>query len=222
MPQPDRGHIRSFYDRMGAKQDTQCWYEDPATADLTAHADFEHARAVFELGCGTGRFAAGLLDGRLPAHARYDAVDMSPTMLGLARERLAPFGDRVQVGRTDGALRFDRADAACDRFVANYVLDLLSEADIAAALGEAARLLADGGLLCIASLGHGAGPVSRAVAGLWSLIHRLRPMLVGGCRPLDLAPFIDSNTWTVRHRRTVVARGIPSEVIVAARRARAR
>lgn len=222
MRQPDRGRIRAFYDRLGAKQDTQWWYEDPATAELVAHADFEHARAVFELGCGTGRFAAGLLDSHLPADAGYEAVDMSPTMLGLARERLAPFGDRARVERTDGALRFDRAEATRDRFVANYVLDLMSEADIAAVLDEAARLLADGGLLCIASLGRGTGAVSRAVAGLWALIHRLRPMLVGGCRPLDLVPFLAPDCWMLQHRRTIVARGIPSEVIIAARRPRAR
>jgi tRNA G46 methylase TrmB len=49
---------RRIYDRIGRAQDWQRFYEDAATAELAAHASFGDARAVFELGCGTGRFAA--------------------------------------------------------------------------------------------------------------------------------------------------------------------
>jgi len=221
MPILARSEARAFYDRLGARQDTQWWYEDPATDDLVAHADFAPARAVFELGCGTGRFAHRLLEHELSPAATYAGVDLSPVMVDLARKRLAAFGSRAGVRQSDGDLRFPETDAGQDRFVCNYVLDLLSEADIRAAISEAARMLADGGLLCVASLGAGRGPVSKGMAGLWRLVHRLRPAWLGGCRPLDLAPMLAPETWHVRHRRRIVAWGIPSEVIVAARRARA-
>lgn len=43
---------------------------------------FETATHVFELGCGTGRFAERLLERHLPATARYKGIDLGPTMVG--------------------------------------------------------------------------------------------------------------------------------------------
>jgi trans-aconitate methyltransferase len=60
-----REEVRSFYNRFRAKQDWQRFYEGPAIRDLLAHGAFEKAQALFELGCGTGRFAEGLPAGYL-------------------------------------------------------------------------------------------------------------------------------------------------------------
>ena len=57
---------RLAYDRIGTIQDSQAFYEDRATNLLLRHADFESSEAVFEFGCGTGRFALRLLDDYLP------------------------------------------------------------------------------------------------------------------------------------------------------------
>lgn len=62
---------RAVYDRFGARQDRQSFYEDEALADLLAHLAFREAQAVFEFGCGTGRLAKTLLDNHLPATAYY-------------------------------------------------------------------------------------------------------------------------------------------------------
>ena len=62
---------QAFYNRMGAKQDWQAFYEAKATHDLIVHASFETAQAVFEFGCGTGAFAERLLAARLSPKARY-------------------------------------------------------------------------------------------------------------------------------------------------------
>jgi hypothetical protein len=48
---------KRFYDWMGAKQDTQCFYERPALADLIVHLELARAESVIEFGCGTGRLA---------------------------------------------------------------------------------------------------------------------------------------------------------------------
>jgi ubiquinone/menaquinone biosynthesis C-methylase UbiE len=50
-------------------------------------------------------------------------------------------------------LSFENLGTSVNRFV-NYVLDLLSEEDIHAALGEAGRLLEPGGLLCLTELSY--------------------------------------------------------------------
>jgi ubiquinone/menaquinone biosynthesis C-methylase UbiE len=213
------GHseVRSFYDRFGKKLDTQSFYEDAALDDLVAHARFEEAASVFEFGCGTGRFAERLLEGPLPASATYLGCDTSATMVDLATERLAPFSKRARVLQTDGAIRFPIPDASVDRLVATYVLDLLSEADIVESLREAERALIPGGRLCLASLTKGTTILSGVVSALWAAVFRLRPSLVGGCRPILLARHLDPGSWQVEYRNVVVAFGVPSEVLVALR-----
>lgn len=118
-----REKVRTFYDRFGALQDRQAFYEDIATRDLIAHANFEEAKTVFEFGCGTGRFAADLVGHRLAEKSSYTGCDLSATMVGIARGRLAQFGACAQVQLTDGTLHLAASDATFDRFVSNYVLD---------------------------------------------------------------------------------------------------
>jgi len=205
---------RDFYDGFGAKQDGQAFYEDPAVEALVTHASFERARAVVELGCGTGRLAQRLLTESLSPNATYLGVDVSHTMVELSLRRLEPWSARARVIETDGMPKLFVEPASCDRFVSTYVLDLLSESDIEAVLCEAQRILAPGGRLCLASLTHGDSLGTRIVSRLWSALHRLRPQLVGGCRPLALAPFLGAQ-WHVLHRERVAAYGICTEVIVA-------
>jgi len=209
---------RRFYDRFGAKQDQQGFYEDRATRVLRQHADWPQAQAVFEFGCGTGRFAAELLAEALPPTATYTGCDLSTTMVDLAHQRLASFAARAQVRLSDGAPRIDAADATYDRVVSNYVLDLLSSADIGAVIAEAHRVLRPGGLLCLVGLTPGTTVLSRVVTSVWMGIHRMRPSLVGGCRPLELRDYLDRARWDIVHRSVVVAFGIASEVVVVRRR----
>ncbi len=209
-----RVQAKAFYDRIGRRQDAQAFYERPAQKALIAHGAFAEAHRLFELGCGTGRFAARLLRNACPPSACYTGVDLSTTMVGLARETLAPFAHRAEVVRTDGRLRFDRPDAAYDRVVTAYVLDLLSEADIDTFLDEAHRLLAPGGRLCVAGLTWGRG-LSRAGAAFWDTVHAWAPTCVGGCRPIRVRTRLAPARWRVRHVATVTAFGIPSEVLIA-------
>jgi ubiquinone/menaquinone biosynthesis C-methylase UbiE len=208
---------RRVYDRIGARQDSQAFYEDVATGELIAHGDFEHARSVFEFGCGTGRFAEKLLRERLPPDAAYRAADQSPEMVRLAGARLAAFGERAEAVLSDGTPPRAEPAGSFDRFVSCYVLDLLSESDIDAVLTEAYRMLVPGGLLCACSLSPGHGALSKAVIGVWSLVHRLSPKLVGGCRPIALVPLLDSKDWEIVHQRALAPFGIPSEAVVARR-----
>ena len=210
-----REQARAFYDRLGRRQDWQRFYEGAAIGDLIVHGDFKTAHRVFELGCGTGFFAATLLDTYLPQGAAYLGVDISATMVNLTRQRLSPFGDRAQVLQTDGALRFELEDGSFDRFITNYVLDLLSPKDIVAVLDEAYRLLNSDGRLCLVSLTRGKTVPAKLVTRLWTRVHKLMPALVGGCRPIELTDMLDRNQWRVAHRDVITAFAIPSEVVVA-------
>lgn len=217
---PDKHQVLSpsaaqaYYDRFGKKQDSQGFYEDPALDDLIAHAGFQDARSVFEFGCGTGKLAARLLSSHLPSAASYRGCDISPVMIGLAKQRLAVFGERAQATLSDGAVQFPLADHSVDRVVSSYVLDLLSEEDIRRFFSEAHRTLTPDGRVCLASLTRGAGLASRIVSSLWTAVFRLNPAVVGGCRPIDLTFFVDPQRWRVAHQRVVAPFGVPSEVLV--------
>jgi len=206
---------QAFYNRMGTKQDWQAFYEAKATQNLIAHASFETAQAVFEFGCGTGALAERLLTAHLSPEAQYVAVDSSTTMIRLAQARLARFGSRVEVQKTDGSFPFDASSGTYNRFVSTYVADLLSASDIAEVLSEAHRLLRPEGLLCLVSLTQGPTWFSRLVTGLWTGIHRLEPSLVGGCRPLELQMLLPAFGWQLVSVNVVTAFGIPSEIVVA-------
>jgi len=217
---------RRVYDRIGSRQDTQAFYEDAAIEALIAQADFGAAHAVLEFGCGTGRFAAALLDQELPLDARYLGVDVSPVMVAIARARLARFGDRAEIRQSDGGSRIDVPDGSFQRFVSTYVFDLLSQEQIAEVIREAGRVLAPGGLLGVVGLTCGFTPVTRWVERVWRRVHDFNPAWVGGCRPLDLgACFAEPASehgaapgWVLRHRERLSLFGIPSEVLVAERR----
>jgi ubiquinone/menaquinone biosynthesis C-methylase UbiE len=210
---------RRVYDRIGRAQDWQRLYEDAATTELVAHAAFGDARAVFELGCGTGRFAARLLDEHLPPAATYLGVDVSPRMVALASRRLLPWRDRAAVALADEEeARVPVPDGSVDRFVSNYVFDLLSPEATRIALDEAHRVLAPEGLLCIAGLTPSERGLARLVSRAWKRVWMRWPVLVGGCRPIRLADALDPGRWHIRHRRVVVAWGIASEAMIAAPR----
>lgn len=211
------GEARTFYDRFGARQDRQAFYEDPALDLLNAHSDFEHAHSIFEFGCGTGRLAARLLTTTLPDNCHYLGVDISTTMVVLARERLRPWAKRAEIVRSEGVIPPQCAADAYDRFVSTYVLDLMSEEAIAAVLAGAGRLLRRGGLLCLVSLTHGHSLLTKFVSAAWGAVHRFNPKLVGGCRPIELLDFLGENRWRVRHHQVVSAWGLTSEVLIASR-----
>lgn len=210
-----RDEAKAFYDRFGAKQDSQGFYEDRALEDLVEHADFDEAKTVYEFGCGTGRFAERLLEHHLPLTASYRGVDISETMLALAEERIERFENRAEILLSDGSMRIDAEEGSIDRVVSTYVMDLLPEEDIRKFLEESLRALTEDGRLCVAGLTRGTTPISRLVSLVWSIVHRIRPALVGGCRPTRLIDYMHDSDWEILHRRVVICYGISSEVIVA-------
>ena len=59
VPALSPAQARAVYDRVGASQDRQGWYEKAAVDEAVAHGAFETARSVVEVGCGTGRQTPG-------------------------------------------------------------------------------------------------------------------------------------------------------------------
>lgn len=135
-------------------------------------------------------------------------------MVSLAKERLKPYGDRAQVVLSEGGVKFPLENDSVDRVVSTYVLDLLSQEDAHRFFAEAHRTLVPGGKLCLAGLTGGIGIPSRIVSALWSMVFRMKPAIVGGCRPIRLETFINPLNWQVVYEHVVAPYGIPSEILV--------
>lgn len=205
--------VETFYDAFGVRQDNAGYYEDVTLEELTRFAKFESATAIAEFGCGTGRFAATMLSVN---EASYWGCDVSATMIELSRKRLVKFGERTALWKSAGGVTLPLQDESCDRFVSNYVLDILSAQEIDSVLREARRVLKPDGLLCLTGLTHGKGLLSKAWTAFWNLRFDLNPKWVGGCRPVALMEFLDD--WELLHRAVVTTGGVTSEVVVGRKR----
>ena len=121
---------------------------------------------VLELGSGSGAMAAALLD-RYPT-IRLTASDVDPAMRAAAVERLAPYGDRVEVREADAiSLPFDDGsfDAVVSFIMLHHVIDWEQ------ALAEIARVLRPGGVLVGYDLVE--SPLSRVTHRLDRSPHRV-------------------------------------------------
>ena len=208
---------KAVYDRLGNRQDHQR-YEDAPVEAMIAHLGLETAEAVVEFGCGTGRWALEMLEHSLPSTARYWGCDLSDTMRRLARERLALYSDRVTIVQTNGCPKFDLPDQSCDRLISTYVLDLLSDKDIQTFLAEAKRIVRPGGRMGLVGISPGCSPLSALVMRLWQWVHLLKPEILGGCRPMQLGDWLDTDRWQIIHYQQTAMYGIASEVWVLEKR----
>lgn len=205
---------KKFYDAFGIKQDKQ-FYEKSAINDLLEHGKFSTAKNIVEFGCGTGSLASRILKNISPNDCLYTGVDISQTMITLCQKNIAQFSDRATCYKNEGEPKINLPDQFADRFISTYVLDLLTEKDSLILLSEAHRVLKPGGYLCLASLTHGNTFYSRMVVFLWNVLFRLKPSIVGGCRPVKLTKYLNNNKWQIIHHIIIISFGVPSEIVVA-------
>jgi ubiquinone/menaquinone biosynthesis C-methylase UbiE len=127
------GYDRAFLrDRWPRNQE---WKADAVAAALPVLAPED---LLLEVGCGTGQIAELVLQ-RLPC--RYLGVDLAPAMLAVARDRLAQYGDRIEL-REATASSLPLGDGAAS---AAFGVDVLHHVDgVDGALGELHRVLRPG------------------------------------------------------------------------------
>lgn len=99
---------------------------------------------VLEIGCGSGAMAAEVLRLRGDEITHFTATDVDPAMVALAKEQLAPFGDRADVRQVDAAgLPFDddSFDTVCSWLMLHHTITWQ------AVVADAVRVLRPGGRL---------------------------------------------------------------------------
>lgn len=121
-------------------------------------ADLPASARALEIGSGGGFNAEVLL--RRFSGWNLTASDIDPEMVSLARDRLAPFGGRVEVAEID-AIRTGFPDDSFDVVVALLVWHHVG--DWRAATAEVARILRPGGRFLLVGLAAGffPGPIAK-------------------------------------------------------------
>jgi len=133
--------VRDGYDRLGdayrpvdeaTATDARAWFLREALTRIPSGAD------VLELGCGPGWDAVALAEGR-----RYTGVDISTTMLELARVRV-PSGTFVEGDLT----ALDLPESSFDAVVSLYVFGHIPADEHLPTYRRVASWLSPGGVLC--------------------------------------------------------------------------
>jgi ubiquinone/menaquinone biosynthesis C-methylase UbiE len=201
--------LQRYYDTVAPLYGFWAWLtESRATQRALEAAALQPGESVLEVGIGTGEFFSRL---SLAAQdGRCVGTDLSAGMLRRARSRL-------QVDRRTGFLcRGDACQlpfppASFDVIFSCYMLDLLPEADIQRALGEFFRVTKPQGRLVVTVMAR----QTRMFDAIWMWGYRHAPTLVGGCRPVALAPALAATGWRVELAEKISQSGFRSELILA-------
>ncbi len=207
---PDRA--RNFYDRVGARYDLAEIFESRAKVRASELLALAPGERFLNIGVGTGKEQAKFLPDLSPGGSAV-GLDLSPVMARLASHRTG-----APVAEADACYLPFRA-CAFDVLYAAYVLDLISAGDLPGVLAGCHRVLAPGGRMVIVCLTEGVDLPSRSLVAVWKGIYSFAPLACGGCRPLKLAARVEAAGFQVSTRETIVQWGVPSEIILARRKA---
>lgn len=199
---------QKFYDRIGHRYDWFEFYEAHAKEHARMALDLTPGLSLLNVGVGTGKELAHLLDAITPGGTGY-GLDISPVMLGLTRERTS-----APVCLAD-ARNLPYAEHSFDRLYAGYVLDLLPYLDLIGAISGFHRVLKPTGRMVILALSEGVDRPSKVLISAWKGIFALNPAMCGGCRPLQLFDLVQEAGFENIEGEVIVQFGVPSELIVA-------
>ena len=174
-------------------------------------ANARSGEAILEVAVGPG-LALESLRRANPAGLTV-GIDLTPAMLQRTRRRF-----RRRSLASPALLQADArflpfTDARFDLVFSSYLLDLFSLPDIEKALPEMRRVLRPSGRLILVHLRRESSWFDR----IWGLFYGMVPMLLGGCRPIRVAPYLPAAGFTIVEAHRIVQWGIPAEVILANR-----
>lgn len=207
VPQRDIGEV---YDRIAPLYDI--WgalTESRARMRALDLSGIVNGHTVLEVAVGTGLAFREIV--RRNPDGRSIGIDLSEGMLEQARKRLRDQTEAKYELRKGSALDLKVDPGSVDILVNNYLFDLLSDADMDRALAEFKRVLRPGGTLVLVNMTKS----ETFTGGLYELLYRLRPRLMGGCRGVRLSDKLKHHGFHVRTREYHQQMLFPSEVIIA-------
>jgi ubiquinone/menaquinone biosynthesis C-methylase UbiE len=196
------GRVAWIYDVWAALTETR------ARAACLARAAVRDGEDVLEVAVGTGLAFRELVLAN--PTGRTEGIDLTDAMLARARSKVVglPGRHRLRVG---DAHRLDFEDGSFSLVVNSYMFDLLPERDFIPVLSEMRRVLRPDGRLVLVNMAAGDTWLER----LYERMYRRTPELLGGCRGVELAPFLPRAGFGEAHVERVVQLGVPSEIVSA-------
>jgi ubiquinone/menaquinone biosynthesis C-methylase UbiE len=204
----EKESVPGTYRSVAPIYDLWAWLtESRARERCLEMAAIQDGEAVLEVAVGTGLAFEGVL--RANPSGRVEGVDLTPEMLQRAERRAAATGRdnfRLRIG---DAYDLDFADDSFDVLINNYMFDLLPEEDFPVVLAEFRRVLRPHGRLILVNMAEG----RRWYNSIWTVIYRIRPALLGGCRGVSLQPYLRDAGFRQPEREYHSQFTFPSEII---------
>ena len=206
----DKRKVPDTYRRIAAMYDVWAWLTESRARDRCLElAAIRNGESVLEVAVGTGLAFEKILEAN--PSGRNEGIDLTDAMLARAEARAGKSGSgnfRLSVG---DAYDIEFADDSFDVLVNNYMFDLLPERDFARVLAEFKRVLRPGGRLVMVNMTTG----ERWYNGVWSLIYRINPGVLGGCRGVSLVAHVHAAGFAGIEREYLSQATFPSEIIFA-------
>jgi demethylmenaquinone methyltransferase/2-methoxy-6-polyprenyl-1,4-benzoquinol methylase len=130
-------------------------------------------------------------------------------MLVRAEEKARRTGVTNYALKIGDAYQLDYADDAFDVVINTYMFDLLPEPDFVRVLTEFRRVLRPGGRLILVNMTKGRHWWNR----IWEGVSRISPSLAGGCRGIELGPYVEAAGFTDVSREYFSQVTFPSEIL---------
>ena len=207
VPQSDIGHV---YDKLAGIYDV--WgvlTESKARNRAIELAKIQNGTNVLEVAVGTGLAFYEMVK-RNP-NGKNTGIDLSQGMLKKAEKRLKKLsGVNFTLG-TGTAFNLPMEDETVDVLMNNYMVDLMSEADMDKVLMEFRRVLKEHGRLVMVNMTMS----ERLGSSLYNYVYNISPKLMGGCRGVTLSDKLKDHGFQVETREYYQQLLFPSEVILA-------
>ncbi len=210
----DASKAEKIYDRLAPLYDFWSFLtETVPEQQALGVAELKPGESVLEVALGTGRLFLEILQTR--GLKRSVGVDLSTRMLGRALHRVLSLHPDPGLCRAD-ARQLPFPSRTFDVVLCCYMLDLLAEEDIRGVLGEFHRILKPDGRASLLVMAEQA----RVFNAIWMWGYRHAPVLVGGCRPVALAPLLEAGGWRLDLHEHLTQSGFRSELFLARPEAR--
>jgi ubiquinone/menaquinone biosynthesis C-methylase UbiE len=181
-----QGHISDLYRKIAPRYDLWARMTESKARDRCLEiAAIQDGESVLEVAVGTGLAFERIL--KANPSGRNEGIDLTEAMLNRA------------------------PDNDFDVLINNYMFDLLPEDDFQIVLAEFRRVLRPGGRLVLVNMTKG----KRWYNSIWEWVYRMNPAWLGGCRGVQVSPFLGQIGFVTLGRQYISQMTFPSEVICA-------
>lgn len=194
-------NIARVYDAWAALTETK------ARRTCLELANIRDGERVLEVAVGTGLAFTEIL--KKNPQGITIGIDLTEAMLLKALERAPSANGAKYLLALGDAFSLPCGDSTFDVLINNYMLDLVPEKDFPMVLDEFKRVLRPGGRLVLV----GMTKPEHWYNGLWEIIYRIKPSLLGGCRGLLLEGYVRRQGFERVERHFISQFTFPSEIV---------